>query len=299
MKEIKLANRFIFLLLIYEVSVKLIFEFIKLNIRSMFLLQIIFMFMPIVFYFLLTKKKVFDVVKLKKISKKNICVLILLSFAIQPVMNFLAVLGEFFANDQNRMQDILNIILESNLLTAIFLFALIPAVLEEIIFRGIFFFGYRKTNPITKAIFINSLTFAALHLNFQQFFYAFVMGWIFCLIDFSLDSIIPSMILHFIFNATQVSKVYLSARAFGIDRFKNLYNVRNIILKSYSVSTFLISFLISLFFFPISMYLLNTLVKNFKIKSQSVTNNYAYTEAKQIFTLPLIFYLAICFLFMR
>ena len=174
-----------------------------------------------------------------------------------------------------------------------------PAVLEEIIFRGIFFFGYRKTNPITKAIFINSLAFAALHLNFQQFFYAFVMGWIFCLIDFSLDSIIPSMILHFIFNATQVSKAYLSAHAFGIDRFKNLYNISSVILKNRSIPMFLIVFFVSLFFLPLSIYLLNILIKNFKTKSQNITNNHVYTKAKQIFTLPLVFYLTICFLFMR
>lgn len=299
MKEIKLANRFIFLLLIYEVAVKLMLELIKLNIKSMFLLQIIFMFMPIAFYFLLTKEKVSDVIKIKKISKKNTCVLILLALTIQPVMNFFAVLGELFAKDQNRMQDVLNMILENNLLSAIFLFALMPAVLEEIIFRGIFFFGYRKTNPITKAIFINSLAFAALHLNFQQFFYAFVMGWIFCLIDFSLDSIIPSMILHFIFNATQVSKAYLSAHAFGVNQFKNLYNISSVILKNRSIPTFLIAFFVSLFFFPLSMYLFNILVKNFKTKSQIVINNHVYTKAKQIFTLPLVFYLTICFLFMR
>ena len=299
MKEIKLANRFIFLLLIYEVAVKLIFELIKLNIKSMFLLQIIFVFMPILFYFLITKEKISDVIKIKKISKKNICVLILLAFVIQPVMNFFAVLGELFVKDQNRMQDILSIILSNDLLSAVFLFALLPAILEEIIFRGIFFFGYRETNPITKAVFINSLAFAALHLNFQQFFYAFAMGWIFCLIDFSLNSIIPSMTLHFIFNATQVSKAYLSAHAFGVNRFKNLYSISGTIMKNYSVSTFLISFFVPLFFLPVSIYLLNILTKNLKTNSQSMTNDNTYTKARQIFTWPLIFYLAICFLFMR
>ena len=255
--------------------------------------------MPIAFYFLLTKEKIFDVIKIKKVSKKNICVLILLSLTIQPVMNFFAFLGELFAKDQNRMQDILNMILGNNLLLSIFLFALMPSVFEEIIFRGIFFFGYKKTNPIVKAIFINSLAFAALHLNFQQFFYAFAMGWIFCLIDVSLDSIIPSVILHFIFNATQVSKAYFFAHSIGLNGFKQLYNINSFSLKNDDISTFLITFFASLFFLPISMYLLNTLVKNFKTKSQSVTNNYVDTKAKQIFTLPLIFYLAICFLFMR
>ena len=55
MKEIKSANRFIFWLLVYEVSLKIIFEFIKLNIRFMFLSQMIFIFMFVVFYFLITK----------------------------------------------------------------------------------------------------------------------------------------------------------------------------------------------------------------------------------------------------
>ena len=299
MKEIKSANKFIFWLLVYEVSLKIIFEFIKLNIRSMFLSQMIFIFMPVVFYFLITKEKIFDVIKIKKISKKNICILILLAFLIQPVMNFFVVLGELFSRDPSRMQNILNMILGNNLFLAIFSFALIPAVLEEIIFRGIFFFGYRKTNPITKAIFINSLAFAALHINFQQFFYAFVMGWIFCLIDFSLDSILPSVILHFIFNATQVSKTYLTANAIGINQFKSLYNASNYILKSNSLSAIMISVFISLFFFPISMYLLNILIKDFNNKNQIIINNYTYTTARQIFTWHLIIYLLICFLSMR
>lgn len=299
MKEIKSANKFIFWLLVYEVSLQLILKFIKLNIKSMVLSQIIFIFMPVVFYFLITKEKIFDVIKIKKISKKNLCILILLAFLIQPVMSFFVVLGELFSRDPSRMQNILNMILENNLLVAIFSFAFIPALLEEIIFRGIFFFGYRKTNPITKAIFINSLAFAALHLNFQQFFYAFVMGWIFCLIDFSLDSIIPSVILHFIFNATQVSKAYFSAHAIGLKQFKNLYGMSNVILKSNIIATISISFLISLFFFPVSMYLLNILTRDFNTKSQIVTNNYIYTTARQIFTWHLIIYLLICFFFMR
>ena len=299
MKEIKLANKFIFWLLLYEIVIKLVFELIKLNTKSMFLLQLICMFMPIVFYFLVTNEKISDVIKLNKISRKNICVLILLAFVIQPVMIFFAVLGELFAKDQNRMKEILNMILGNNLLTAIFLFAFIPAIFEEIIFRGIFFFGYRKTNPITKAIFINSLAFAALHLNFQQFFYAFAMGWIFCLIDFSLDSIIPSMVLHFIFNATQVSKIYLSTNAIGLNQFKNLYNMRNYILQNNIIPSILIPFFISLFFFPVSIYLLNILIQDFKNKNQSVTDNYVYTKTGKIFTWSLILYLAICFLFMR
>ena len=111
MKEIKLANKFIFWLLLYEIVIKLVFELIKLNTKSMFLLQLICMFMPIVFYFLVTNEKISDVIKLNKISRKNICVLILLAFVIQPVMIFFAVLGELFAKDQNRMKEILNMVL--------------------------------------------------------------------------------------------------------------------------------------------------------------------------------------------
>ena len=296
MKEIKLANRFIFWLLMYEIIMKFIFELIKLNIKSMFLLQVIFMFMPITFYFLITREKIFDVIKIKKVSKKNICILILLAFVIQPVMSFFAVLGDLFAKNQNKIQDLLNIILENNLLVSIFLFALIPAVLEEIIFRGIFFFGYRKTNPITKAIFINALAFAALHLNFQQFFYAFVMGGIFCLIDFSLDSIIPSMLLHFIFNATQVIKAYFCANKFSINRFNKFYNLSDIFIQKNNISIFLSAFLISLIFFPISMYLLGILTRDFKNKT--ITDNYVHTSARQLFTWSLIFYFAVCFIFM-
>ena len=49
--------------------------------------------------------------------------------------------------------------------------AVLPAVSEEFLFRGILYNTYRKTSPIL-GVFLSALFFALLHGNFNQIPYA-------------------------------------------------------------------------------------------------------------------------------
>lgn len=69
--------------------------------------------------------------------------------------------------------------------------------------RGILLSGYDGVD-IKKAMLLNGLFFGMLHLNLQQFLYAFALGALFAYMVRLTDSIIPSMVAHFTINGSQV-----------------------------------------------------------------------------------------------
>lgn len=90
-----------------------------------------------------------------------------------------------------------------NLFVVILMHALIPAIAEEALFRYI---PIALILPYTKkgAIWISAFFFALVHCNLYQLPYAFFAGIVFALLDIAFDSILPSVILHFINNLSSV-----------------------------------------------------------------------------------------------
>lgn len=80
-----------------------------------------------------------------------------------------------------------------------FTFALLPAIFEELFFRGVIFGSVRNGGIIFSALF-SSLFFALYHCSLVQFFYQFIYGVGLCLIKDISKSVIPAMVSHFINN---------------------------------------------------------------------------------------------------
>jgi membrane protease YdiL (CAAX protease family) len=85
----------------------------------------------------------------------------------------------------------------------LFLHALIPAFLEEALFRYI---PMKLLLPYSKrwCVMYSALCFALIHCSFYQMPYAFIAGLIFMIVDVAFGSVWPSVILHFINNAASV-----------------------------------------------------------------------------------------------
>ncbi len=87
--------------------------------------------------------------------------------------------------------------------------AITPAIVEEIVFRGMILNGLRtKFNDIS-AIFLSSLMFALMHGNLQQLVYPFVLGLILGWLKLRTGSVIPCMIVHFTSNFLTILLTYL------------------------------------------------------------------------------------------
>ena len=89
---------------------------------------------------------------------------------------------------------------------AVLLHALIPAVLEELLFR---FIPVKLLKDNAKsAIIISSIMFAFAHANIFQISYAFAAGIIFASVYISTGSIIPCVAMHFMNNLFSLMSIY-------------------------------------------------------------------------------------------
>ncbi len=111
--------------------------------------------------------------------------------------------------------------LGANLFLAIAEHALIPAVLEELLFRYLPLRILGKRSPRVTVL-ISAVFFAFIHHSFFSIPYAFVAGVVFMVLDLMAESVIPSMVIHFINNLLSVIWVFysgtveFSAAFFGI-----------------------------------------------------------------------------------
>ena len=92
---------------------------------------------------------------------------------------------------------------------AVFVLALLPAIAEELIFRGIIFNGLRTKFNETGAILISAIMFSLMHGSFQQFVYPFILGSIMAWLVIRTGSIFSSMLVHFINNFLVVMFAYI------------------------------------------------------------------------------------------
>lgn len=98
--------------------------------------------------------------------------------------------------------------------------AVVPAFAEEFAFRGIIMGTMRKYGDAF-AIIVSSAVFGAFHGNLSQVPFAFILGLVLGFIDCKTNSIIPSIIVHFINNAYAVTFGYLTADGLFNERIIN------------------------------------------------------------------------------
>lgn len=83
------------------------------------------------------------------------------------------------------------------------LLALLPAVSEELLCRGVLFGALRKYGAL-QAVVLSSIGFACMHGSIQQGAYTFLMGVIWACLRESTGSIAPGIISHLVFNTAGV-----------------------------------------------------------------------------------------------
>ena len=93
-----------------------------------------------------------------------------------------------------------SVITGSSLIGQIIGVVIAPALAEEILFRGVILGRLKKVMPVWSAVIVSSLAFALVHGNPLWIAYTFVMGLLVAMIDVKYDSIVPGMIMHFMFN---------------------------------------------------------------------------------------------------
>jgi membrane protease YdiL (CAAX protease family) len=88
---------------------------------------------------------------------------------------------------------------------ALAMFALLPALCEEILFRGVLARSLGRRLPIAAAAAISAAVFAAYHLSVVQALPTFTLGFVLALIAIRADSVVPAIIAHAINNAVAIA----------------------------------------------------------------------------------------------
>lgn len=190
------------------------------NIIYILIISQLILIIPSGIFLLRQKKGLADALGFRKLSVGSIILVIIFAFLIIPLMGLINTISMLYVrNDTSAV--IGNLIGGNGLLMSLALVGLVPCILEESVYRGVFFQSYRKANPL-KAIFISGLLFGLIHQNFNQFSYAFVLGVIFAFVIEATDSILSTMIIHFIINSTSVISLTLATGLNGLADSKAL-----------------------------------------------------------------------------
>lgn len=189
------------------------------NIYDLMTTQIIFSFLlhlPIILFYLIKYgRNCNEVFKIRWCGFKNIMYALGFFLFMNPLFTLISYATSFFV--PNTIGDSVNTLIEGNSIgTAVFAMAVMPAIFEELTYRGALYFEYEDF-PIKKSAIVNGLFFGIMHLNLHQFFYAFVIGYLLTFIVHHMKSIIPAMIVHFFINAPQVALLFgLSLSDYGM-----------------------------------------------------------------------------------
>lgn len=170
--------------------------------------------LPSVVYMVKYRLPYAETVRFRKLKFADMALCILFGILIQPTLTLInAVSMVFSTNTTNTFMFELSG--QVSFLPALFLMAVVPAVLEETVYRGVFYNEYSKLNP-WKAAVLSGFLFGLMHGNINQFCYAAVMGIVFALLIEATGSILSTMLIHFWINAGSIVIIYLYPKLYEV-----------------------------------------------------------------------------------
>ncbi|MGD9719699.1 MAG: ABC transporter permease subunit/CPBP intramembrane protease [Pirellulales bacterium] len=128
---------------------------------------------------------------------------VLLAVSLHPLVNVLQVVVErVYPLHENIAAELDRLLTTpSNLWVMLLVIGVLPAVCEELAFRGFILSGLRRAGHKWTAIVISSIFFAATHAIFQQSLIAFAVGLVLGYVAVQSSSIVPAVLFHVTHNS--------------------------------------------------------------------------------------------------
>lgn len=161
---------------------------------------------PALIYVAVTKQNLFRLIRFQKMKLVTVLLLLVFTYSILPFLSLINAVSMLFST--NVIESTIGNVVGGSLFIGLLMVALMPAIVEEVTYRGIVYHSYRSERPI-RGILMSGLIFGAMHMNFNQFCYAFLLGCIMAFVLEAADSILAPMIMHFIFNGNSVFILYI------------------------------------------------------------------------------------------
>ncbi|MBQ7915203.1 MAG: CPBP family intramembrane metalloprotease [Firmicutes bacterium] len=164
---------------------------------------------PVVLYCVTIREyKPGEILRLGQPKVYTYVLVIIFAVAIQPFLMCVSSLTSIIF--KNYVNASMAKYLENPLWLTLISAALIPAVCEELLCRGVYLSGCRRLNIYLSAA-LNGAFFGILHMNPQQSIYAAIFGFLCALIAIGANSVWPAIVAHFLINGTQLILAYVQA----------------------------------------------------------------------------------------
>ena len=156
-----------------------------------------------------TKKDLRETFRLKKCGIRYVIggLLMIIGAIIVGVM-LSAILGLIFPESTREASELQASLVGDSFFAMLFMVALVPAICEELMFRGYVLSAFEKRFKPTAAMLITACLFGLFHLSIVRFIVTAFLGYVLCYVAHKSRSIIPGMLMHFTNNAISCISLY-------------------------------------------------------------------------------------------
>lgn len=232
MKKISTAHMLLLFVLIaqFVVSFALAFSGVQLPIVANLLIAQGSILFPFAIYCIDKKQNPLKLIRMKKISLKTAIFSVIIAYCSYPVAVFLNFVSMLFV--ENEVTEVVSSVMTMGLAASILLVAVLPAIVEETIFRGMLYNTYSKRRPLM-GIILSAILFGLMHGNLNQLPYTLFLGLVMAFLMEAADSILAPMILHFTLNGTTTLISWFSRDSV---QSSGATDIREVLKESYRVS---------------------------------------------------------------
>lgn len=253
------ANRFLLVTLLCYMGISFVLELLAqlLGKKIPFFKDTLFLLLagqialvvPAIVFFVKNKINVTEFLGLKRMHPITWILIVVFSYASYPIIslcNYLSLKVSENVIDVT-MQDILG---KYPIAVCVIAVALIPCMVEEIIFRGVMYHSYKRAG-FFKALFMTAILFGLFHMNINQMSYAIVIGLLFVCLNEATGSILSSIFMHFIINGTSIlssAAVYKQYGTLQVETTESMISSGSIVRYLIIASIFCIAILVLLLY---------------------------------------------------
>lgn len=150
--------------------------------------------------------KIREFIPYRKINFVTIILVIICTYLMYPLIILLNAISMLFSTSGTA--GVAELMSGQNFFLSTLFMAVMPACVEEFMFRGVLFQTYRRSKMLP-AICLSAFMFGCMHMNLNQFMYAFALGVYLAFLVEATGSIFSSMLAHFTLNFTSVVLSFL------------------------------------------------------------------------------------------
>lgn len=135
---------------------------------------------------------------------------VVLAVALHPLVQLLnSVVQSLYPINEEMARLLSHLVADApNVWSLVLLLAVVPALCEEVAFRGFILSGFRHLGHKWQAIVLSSLFFGAAHAILQQSIVAFLLGLVIGYVAVQTGSLLPAVLFHLTHNALTVTAAW-------------------------------------------------------------------------------------------